>query len=76
MGNRYTKSDEELLQILLQLQEKTAPIKLSIGFVPNGTVNQGIILHNAPSAVIEKIVEKGYICNLTERGLHVYKVKE
>lgn len=73
--NKYNKNDEELVTLLLKIQEETAPIKLSIGYVRSGsTVHQGIILNEAPPKVIETLIEHGYICDLRDYGMRVYKL--
>lgn len=47
MERKYTETDKELMLKLLEMQELTAPISLSIGSVVDGQVTQGIILHKA-----------------------------
>ena len=60
MERKYTETDKELMLKLLEMQELTAPISLSIGSVVNGQVTQGIILHEAPPKVVEDLVKDGY----------------
>lgn len=43
MERKYTETDKELMLKLLEMQELTAPISLSIGSVVDGQVTQGII---------------------------------
>ena len=74
MERKYTETDKELMLKLLEMQELTAPISLSIGSVVNGQVTQGIILHEAPPKVVEDLVKDGYSCSLSETGLRVYKL--
>lgn len=74
MERKYTETDKELMLKLLEMQELTAPISLSIGSVVDGRVAQGIILHKAPPKVVEDLVKDGYSCNLSETGLRVYKL--
>lgn len=62
MERKYTETDKELMLKLLEMQELTAPISLSIGSVVNGRVTQGIILHEAPPKVVEDLVKDGYSC--------------
>ena len=62
MERKYTETDKELMLKLLEMQELTAPISLSIGSVVNGQVTQGIILHEAPPKVVEDLVKDGYSC--------------
>ena len=57
MERKYTETDKELMLKLLEMQELTAPISLSIGSVVNGQVTQGIILHEAPPKVVEDLVK-------------------
>jgi hypothetical protein len=74
MERKYAETDKELMLKLLEMQELTAPISLSIGSVVNGQVTQGIILHEAPPKVVEDLVKDGYSCSLSETGLRVYKL--
>lgn len=60
MERKYTETDKELMLKLLEMQELTAPISLSIGSVVDGQVTQGIILHKAPPKVVEDLVKDGY----------------
>lgn len=60
MERKYTETDKELMLKLLEMQELTAPISLSIGSVVDGQVTQGIILHEAPPKVVEDLVKDGY----------------
>lgn len=60
MERKYTETDKELMLKLLEMQELTAPISLSIGNVVDGQVTQGIILHKAPPKVVEDLVKDGY----------------
>ena len=53
----YKDSDRELLLLLLKMQEKTGPIKLSIGYTTDNHVCQGIILHEAAPVVIYTLIE-------------------
>lgn len=57
MERKYTETDKELMLKLLEMQELTAPISLSIGSVVDGQVTQGIILHEAPPKVVEGLGE-------------------
>lgn len=74
MERKYTETDKELMLKLLEMQELTAPISLSIGSVVDGQVTQGIILHKAPPKVVEDLVKDGYSCSLSETGLRAYKL--
>lgn len=74
MERKYTETDKELMLKLLEMQELTSPIRLSIGNTVNGQVAQGIILHEAPPKVVEDLVKDGYTCSLSEVGLRVYKL--
>lgn len=65
----------ELMSLLLKLQEETSPIRMSIGFTGNDRiVRRGIVLHEAAPKVINTLIEHGYICDLTEYGMRVYKL--
>lgn len=70
----YRNSDVELMEILLNLQERTAPVKLSIGYITSeNQVRRGIMLHEAPPLVIDTLKRKGYTLDLRENGMMVYK---
>ncbi|MCM1120084.1 MAG: hypothetical protein NC543_12090 [bacterium] len=71
---KYKDSDRDLLILLLKMQEQTSPIKISIGYITDSNhVCQGIVLHEAPPKVIATLIEEGYVCELTGRGMKVYK---
>ncbi len=70
----YKQTDRELLLTLLKLQEKTSPIKISIGYIDGESqVRQGLVLHEAAPAVLEQLIREGYVCSLTNGGMSVYK---
>lgn len=72
---KYKESDKELLLMLLDLQEGTSPIRLSIGHTDESSmVYLGIVLHEAAPKVINTLVDCGYMCDLTENGMRVYKL--
>ncbi|SEW31813.1 hypothetical protein [[Clostridium] fimetarium] len=72
----YDTDTQELLKILLDLQESTAPIKLSIGYVKDGIVNKGLVLIDAPPVVTTTLIEAGYSLDITEGiGVHINKYK-
>ena len=71
---KYKESDVELMTLLLKLQEETSPIRMNIGYVMDGIVRQGIILHEAAPKVIEALIEHGYTCDLNSYGMRVYKL--
>ena len=71
----YKSSDMELINILLKAQERTAPIKMSIGYVSeDNQVRQGILIHEASPYIIEMLMRKGYTLDLTSAGMRVYKI--
>ena len=73
---KYKDSDKELLLLLMEMQKKTSPIELSIGYVTDSNqVRQGIVLHKAAPMVIETLIEKGYLCDLVGQGMMVYKLE-
>ena len=51
----------------------TAPVTVQIGRVVNNVCEGGIVVKNAPPAVVRKLTEK-YMCDLTEDGLRVIKI--
>lgn len=65
----------QLLELLADIQRNSAPIELSIGWVnSSNTVQQGIVIKNAPPIVTQKLVEAGYQLDITQRGVRVYKI--
>ena len=64
----------QLLELLADIQRNSAPIELSIGWVKNGTVQQGIVIKSAPPIVTQKLVEAGYQLDITQQGVRVYKI--
>ena len=74
MEKQYKETDVELMKILLELQKLTSPIRMSIGYILDGKVEQGIVLHEAAPKVVEILIQEGYMCSLQENGLHVYKL--
>lgn len=76
MLKEYKQETLELMHLLVEEQENCAPIRLSIGYTQEdtNTVRQGILLLEAPPVVIEKLIQSGYVCDLTERGILVYKL--
>lgn len=64
----------QLLELLADIQRNSAPIELSIGWVKNGTVQQGIVIKSAPPIVTQKLVEAGYQLDITQQGVRAYKI--
>lgn len=66
----------ECLTMLANLQTKTSPIELSIGFTnENGIVNHDfIIIKECPQLVIEKLLENNYLISVNKRGLIIDKI--
>ena len=65
----------ELLTLLADIQRKSAPIELSIGWVDkNNTVQRGIVIRSAPPTVARKPIEEGYSLEVTKTGIRVYKI--
>ncbi len=66
------EKDFNILKDIFDKAQDTAPVLVQIGYVQNNTCTKGIVLKAAPPAIIEMLHNKGYICDLTEDGLHVY----
>lgn len=64
----------ELLGLLADIQRNSAPVELSIGWIKNGTVQQGIVIKSAPSIVTQKLIEAGYQLDIMPHGVRVYKI--
>ena len=65
----------QLLGLLADIQRKSAPIELSIGWVSSSnTVQQGIIIKSAPPVVTEKLIEAGYSLDIMSQGVRVFKI--
>ena len=72
---RYKQADAELVSLLMKLQEKAAPIKLSIGYTDkNNICHVGIVIHEAAPVVVNELVKNGYCCDLMAKGMLVYKL--
>lgn len=61
----------EIIQSIIVSQSTTAPVSLSIGFVDKfGIVrHDGIVVHDAPSIVVEMLVNKFSYVSLIPQGL-------
>lgn len=69
------EEDGKILGLLADIQRKSGPIELSIGWVnKNNTVQQGIVIRSAPPVVTRKLVEEGYSLEVTPTGVRVYKI--
>ena len=70
-------SRENDLKILQDIFEachgKTAPVTVQIGYTVDNICREGIVLRNAPPAVIHNLADKGYSLDLREDGLHIMK---
>lgn len=65
----------KILELLADIQRNSAPIELSIGWTNgNNTVQQGIVIKNAPPVVTQKLIEHGYCLDITAAGVRVYKI--
>lgn len=72
-GTKY-EVQGQILELLADIQRNSAPIELSIGWVKNGTVQQGIVIKSAPPIVTQKLVEAGYQLDIMQQGVRVYKI--
>ena len=67
--------NKEILDIIYETSKNTAPVVLQLGSVVNNTVNHDIILiKEAPSAVISKLIREGCSISIYEDGAHVYSL--
>lgn len=64
----------KILQLLAEIQSASAPIELSIGWVKDGIVQEGILIKSAPPVVTQKLVEAGYNLDIMAQGVLVYKI--
>ena len=64
----------KILQLLAETQRTSAPIELSIGWVKDGTVQEGIVIKSAPPVVTRKLVEAGYHLGIMAQGVLIYKI--
>ena len=69
------ENDFNILKDIFDKAQNTAPVLVQIGYTRNNTCMKGIVLKTAPAAIISMLYENGYICDLTEDGLHVYDMK-
>lgn len=66
-----------LLKLLAETQQYGAPIELSIGWTDEkGIIRQGIVLKEAPPAVIDVLVEKDYLLSVTKHGVMVDRLPD
>lgn len=74
MGREGMDEKLELMRLLVEMQKGCAPIKLSIGHLVNGRiVTDGIIIHEAPAVVMDRLVAQGWSCSTVEGGVLVYR---
>lgn len=66
--------DLEILTLIYEAAKGTSPVLLQIGYTLNNTCRQGIVVKEAPPAIINRLIEAGYTCDLRPDGLHVYKL--
>lgn len=64
----------QILEMLADIQRNTSSIEISIGWVKDGIVQQGIIIKSAPSLAVQKLVEAGYCMEIMPQGVRVYKI--
>lgn len=75
IGAMQYEEQGKILRTLTDIQVKSAPIELSIGWVnKNNTVQQGIVIKSAPAVVTKKLVEAGYSLDIMPEGVRVYKI--
>ena len=70
----YTDTDEEVLLMILEKSESTAPVEISLGYVSKDSqCRAGIVVRSAPSAIIKAIVEdeRVFTTHLEADGLHI-----
>ncbi len=69
------EEDGKILGLMAEIQTKSGPIELSIGWVDkNNTVQQGIVIKSAPPVVARKLVEAGYSLDIMPAGVRVCKI--
>jgi hypothetical protein len=64
----------DILNLIYETAQNTAPVTVQIGYTVDNICHKGIVIKEAPPAIIDKLIEYGYICNLKPDGLHVYKL--
>ena len=64
----------ELLKIIYDTAQCTAPVTVQIGYTVNNICREGIMLKEAAPRIINVLIEHGYSCDLTPDGLLVYKI--
>lgn len=69
------EENKKILRMLEDIQTKSAPIELSIGWVDKGNIVQReIVIKSAPPVVARELIEEGYCLDITPEGVIVYKI--
>ena len=64
----------EILKLIYETAQSTAPVTLQIGYTIGTTCHKGIVFKEAAPAIINRLIEHGYICDLKSYGLHIFKL--
>ncbi len=74
-GKMQYEEDAMILGLLADVQVKSEPVELSIGWVDkNNTAQRGIVIKSAPPVVARKLVEEGYSLDIMPAGVRVFKI--
>ena len=66
--------DKELLNLIFDVAQDTAPVTVQIGRVINQSCKKGIVIREAPSRIISELVANGYYCDVEkDGGVYVWK---
>lgn len=66
----------ELLAVLEQIQQDSAPITIQIGSARTDYVEKDcIVIKSAPPVVLETLGKKGYVMSITSEGVQINKVR-
>lgn len=69
---QYTEKEKEVLNMILELSQKTSPVVISLGYVnKEGICRKGLVLKGAPPLIINELVKRDCYLTLEEDGLHV-----
>lgn len=64
----------DILKLIYEAAQNTAPVTVQIGYTINNVCHNGIVIKEAPPVIIRTLVVHGYTCDMRPDGLHVYKL--
>ena len=69
---RYSDREKEVVMMILEKSERTAPVEVSFGYTSKtNQCMKGILLKKAPSSILMMLLDEGCTLHLEEDGVHV-----